>query len=70
VGGIQFRGALRPGIITFEVVEGVDEAIFVILACSGSATDAVNIDVLAIDMKEHTIGLRINFLHAFTKAGC
>lgn len=68
MGGIQFRGALRPGIITFEVAEGVKEAIFVTFACSGSATDVVNIDVLAIDVKERTIGLRISFLHAFIEA--
>lgn len=69
MGGVQFRGALRPGIITFEVVEGVEEAIFVTLACSVSATDVPNIAILAIDVEERTIGLRISVLHALTKAG-
>ena len=29
LGGIQFRGALRPGIITISAVEGVVEGMFV-----------------------------------------
>lgn len=53
MGGVQFKGALRPGTITFEVVDSVEEAMFVISACSGSAADVENI---AIDGKERTIG--------------